>query len=65
MVSEDTLFSVSIFDEIVFNFQFFFKTVLKWNKGDIYGKKETFYKIMYIQTNNCFLSILRLQMSVI
>ena len=46
MVSEDTLFSISIFDEIVFNFQFLFKTVLKWNKGDIYGNKETFYKIM-------------------
>ena len=46
MVSEDTLFSISIFDEIVFIFQFVFKTVIKWNKGDIYGKKETFCKIM-------------------
>ena len=46
MGSEDTLFSISIFDEIVFNFQFVFKTVLKWNKANIYGKKETFYKIM-------------------
>ena len=65
MVSEDTLFSISIFDEIVFNFQFVFKTVLKWNKANIYGKKETFYEIMYIQTKHYFLSILRLQMSVI
>ena len=39
-------FSISVFDEIVFNFQFVFKTVLKWNKANIYGKKETFYKIM-------------------
>ena len=46
MVSEDTFFSISIFDEIVFTFQFVFKTVLKWNNGEIYGKKETFYKIM-------------------
>ena len=39
-------FSISVFDEIVFNFQFVFKTVLKWNKANIYGKKETFYKIV-------------------
>ena len=60
-VSEHSLFYILIFHEIVFNFQLVFKTVLKWNKGIIYGNEETFYKIASIPTKDIFLIILRLQ----
>ena len=60
-VSEHSLFYILIFHEIVLNFQLVFKTVLKWNKGIIYGNKETLYKITSIPAKDIFLIILRLQ----